>query len=255
MSGASLCGKCQKVHPWCSGHKKRTDPPEPCMARPAAGTAACRMHGGANQVSKKKAAENLAEAAAAAAVRQAVTEMGSASPLLGALVDVPNPKLMLRELIGWSAGHVAFYRAQVQALGGAHLLVQGTRGVRRTERQGTERGERSEFTETQTEVGPECHLWLRKYDEERDRLAGLCVKWTQLGLDEQVVELAKRDGARVAEAFAWVQRAAMHVWDLDASEVETFRGFLLTALSCLAGGDPFPDPTVVVGQVVPAVEA
>lgn len=186
-------------------------------------------------------------------VRKSVAEMGSAVPLLGALVDVPNPKAMLLELIGWSAGHVEFYRSQVQALGGAHLLIQGTRGVRRTERSGTERGERSEFQETQTEVGPEVHLWLKKYDEERDRLAGLCVKAVQIGLEEKVVQLAQDQAARVAEAFSWVQRAAQHVWELDASEVETFRGLLLTALRCLAGSEPFPDPALVVGQVVPAV--
>lgn len=225
------------------------------MARPAAGAAACRMHGGANRASKVRAAENRAEAAAAEAVRSAVVGMGGAAPLLGALIDVPNPKAMLLELIGWSAGHVEFYRGQVQALGGAHLLIQGTRGVSRTERKGSEGGNHTDVTQTVTEVGPEVHLWLRKYDEERDRLAGLCVKAVQIGLEEKVVQLAQDQAARVAEAFSWVQRAAQHVWDLDASEVETFRGLLLTALRCLAGSEPFPDPAVVVGQVVPAVGA
>jgi hypothetical protein len=191
--------------------------------------------------------------AAAEAVRRTVEGMGSAAPLLGALVDVPAPKQMLLELIGWSAGHVAFYRAQVQALGGANLLVQGTRGVQRTERKGSEGGNFTDVQQTVTEVGPEVHLWLRKYDEERDRLASLCVKSVQIGLEEAVVQIAQRDGARVAEAFAWVQRAASTVWDLDPGEVEMFRGFLLRALSCLASGDPFPDPAVIVGQVVPAV--
>lgn len=223
------------------------------MARPAAGAAACRMHGGANRASKVRAAENRAEAAAAEAVRRSVADMGGAAPLLGALIDVPNPKAMLLELIGWSAGHVEFYRGQVQALGGAHLLIQGTRGVSRTERKGSEGGSHTDVTQTVTETGPEVHLWLKKYDEERDRLAGLCVKAVQIGLEEKVVQLAQDQAARVAEAFSWVQRAAQHVWDLDASEVETFRGLLLTALRCLAGSEPFPDPAVVVGQVVPAV--
>ena len=243
------CGKCGQAHPWCAGHKKRTDPLQPCMARPKAGAPTCRMHGSATATARRKASVRRAEVEAAAVVERA---MSGPAPLLGVSVDVRDPRAMLLELIGWSAGHVAFYRAQVQALGGASVLVQGTRGVRRTERQGTERGERSEFVETATEVGPEVHVWLRRYDDERDRLAGLCVKAAQLGLDEARIQIEKDQGSRVAEGFAWVQRAAAAYWELEPGEVQVFRGFLLRALTCLSSGDPFPDPAVVVGEVVPA---
>lgn len=34
-----------QVHPMCAGHRKRTDPPEPCGAQPVTGADKCRFHG------------------------------------------------------------------------------------------------------------------------------------------------------------------------------------------------------------------
>jgi hypothetical protein len=200
------------------------------------------MHGAGTAAAKAKAAENVAAAALDAVAARVRAEVAS----LGVQLDAGPPAAVIMDAIRWSAGHVAFFRGQVRALAPA-LLVQGTRGVQRTERTGFE-----PFVQTVTEVGPDVNIWWRLYSEERDRLHRFCVDAERLKIDTARVEIEKAQGARVAEGFLWVQRAAALRWGLAAGQVEEFRGMLRDVLGWLASGEPFPDPVTVAGEVVPA---
>lgn len=218
----SPCAQCGKLHErqslpgrmTCSGHRS-DDRLTPCLAFPETGGVACRMHGGGTKVARARAAQRRQEMAV-----QAMAQT------LGLPVDIDPHQAILDE-IRWSAGHVAFYRAQVQALAPG-ALVQGVRGLTQTTKAGFQAGETIE-----KEVGPDVHVWLKLYGEERDRLARLCVGAIKAGIDERRVKIEEQQAAILVQGLTWLQSETRLRLDLDATESRVFAELLAEMLQRL----------------------
>jgi hypothetical protein len=139
---------------------------------------------------------------------------------LGAPIDVDPHTAILSE-IRWSAGHVEFYRDQIQRLD-PDALIRGVRSVVRTNRMGGPLAR----TETSTDAGPDIHVWLKLYGEERDRLARLCVAAIKAGIDERRVKVEETQAALLVQGFTWLQGEVKLRLDLDAAEAQVFSELL-----------------------------
>jgi hypothetical protein len=197
-----------------------------CRQFPLPGQKVCGSHGGRSP-----------QAQAAAQARQQEAAARELARTLGAPRDV-DPKTAILEQIHWSAGHVEFYRGQVQALEAAQV-VRGTRGMQRAEKIGFQAG-----VTTTTDAGPDIHVWVRLYNEERKYLTTLCAEAVRLGLEEARVRVEMAQGARVAEAFRWLHSRIGARLGLPASSVDELRGDFTAALRALASGEPFPLPEI-----------
>ncbi len=158
--------------------------------------------------------------------------------VLGVPVQVTDVRATLLDLISWSAGHVRYYLDQVQALEPG-VMVRADRWTV-TEMSGTDRGERSDYTQSVTATSPEVHAWLKLYNEERDRLAKWLIDAARLGIAEAQIRVAQEHGARIAEAFSWLHGRVVARWGLERADAEVLRGFMREALGSLATGAAFP---------------
>lgn len=183
------CPKCNQIHTKCAGHRRGKRPYEPCKAPPKEGFEVCRMHGGGTQGAKDKAAERLATMAAAQEVAR-----------LGLRIEV-HPAEALLDLVHWTAGEVAYWRAQVVAIedeGGRRSL---TWGVTKEKSGGDDRG-------TTQEAKPNiAYVMLERAS---DRLASYAAAALKAGVDERRVRLAESQGALVADVIKGIL-AALHL--------------------------------------------
>lgn len=179
------CPKCNQVHTKCAGHRRGKRPYEPCKAPPKEGFEVCRMHGGGTQGAKDKAAERLATMAAAQEVAR-----------LGLRIEV-HPAEALLDLVHWTAGEVAYWRAQVVAIAdGPDGSDNLTWGVTRVKEGGDDRG-------TTQEAKP--HIAYAMLRDASDRLASYAAAALKAGVDERRVKLAEAQGV----AVAGIQRAIL----------------------------------------------
>lgn len=170
------CERCGQPHAQCAAHTRRG---KPCGGRPVKGARVCRMHGGAAAQVQAAAARRLAEDKAR-------------EVLLGFGVQVDtDPHTQLARLINTSAGLVSFYEYQCRKLH-PDALVWGDVEVR------------DDFRGLTVVQRGEISVWLRLYNEERDRLGRLCRDAIASGLAEREVRLAEQQGALVAEVLRLV---------------------------------------------------
>lgn len=233
------CEACGKVHArdgraTCAGHKSGSRRTIPCNRFPVRGLHVCTSHGGATATARAKGEERQRDERVARAVERARDE----AHVLGFAVEVKDVKQALLDLISWSAGHVRYYLDQIQALDPDTLIRAERHTV--TDMAGTERGERSDYTQTVTAAAPEVSVWVKLYNEERDRLAKWLVDAARLGIAEAQIRVAQEHGARIAEAFSWLHGLVVARWGLDRGDAEALRGFMKEALASLASGAPFP---------------
>lgn len=157
------------------------------------GMSVCYAHGGAAPQVQRKAAQRLMEEHA----RNLVATYG--------LKVETTPEAAILDEVQWTAGHVAWLRERVQEIEAAPEAfdpddpesVQALRdsliwGVTKRKTGGDDRG----VTE---EAVP--HIWLRLYQQERDRLIKVCAEAIRCGIEERRVRLAEQDGQLVANAI------------------------------------------------------
>lgn len=174
-----------KWKPSCKAH--RTDG-LPCGFWPIAGLTVCKRHGGGQRSAKEKSAKYKAEVKA----QKMVARFADAIEI--------NPVEALLGLIYHSAGHVKFYLEQVNFLvdDDAEKLVWGdTKLMDKT-------GGEDWGTTSVEEAG--VNMWLKLYNDERDRLASYIEKAVKLGIDERRVRLAEDQGKQIGDVIKAILR-------------------------------------------------
>jgi len=218
MSPVRKCRRCGHRHeretapgvPTCSGHRKGTSPPAPCLAYPEAGGKACRVHGGATRRSKNAAERARAELAARAA-----------ATTLGLPIDGLDPAEVVLGEIAHLAGEVAWYRIQVRQLA-ADDVIWGT--TKQVSKQATEN--------PGTDITEEAHpnLWVELLGKAQDRLLKACEIAHRMGIEERRVTLAEQVGAMVGETL----RAVLADLDLTPEQAERAQALIPVQLRALA---------------------
>lgn len=197
------CDKCGKPHVCfdgkhqaCAAHKSG-QPDTPCSQHPIGGTHLCRNHGGANPKLQAKVARQRADEEA----RKAVVTLGE--PIETDPVDA------MRQLVHSSAGHVHWYRKQLEEFR-PDALVWGETEVRTSDLQGL----------TVVEKG-ELNAWLRLYNEERDRLQRYCATAMKHGLAEREVRVLEQYGQQIGDALVRFTRRLTEEAQLTPAQIQT----------------------------------
>lgn len=161
----------------CKGHSKQTG--EPCKLPPVPGAMVCRFHGGGAVQVRRKAAARLAEQAAA-----------EAADRLAVMVDT-TPEQALLDEVKRAAGMVAFYQARIIEIdeGDRGALIWG---ITKEKLGGDDEGQTSE-------AAP--NVWLKLFNEERDRLVRVAAAAIKAGIEERRVKLAESEGVLVASVL------------------------------------------------------
>lgn len=169
----------------CKAHNRDGSP---CGTWPSDGLLVCRKHGAGTRQAKQKSAK----------YKQEVKAQRMAARFADA-VEV-NPVEALLGLIYHSAGHVKFYLEQVNSLVGedSEKLVWGdTKLMDKT-------GGEDWGTTSVEEAG--INMWLKLYNDERDRLASYIEKAVKLGIDERRVRLAEDQGKAIGDVLKLILR-------------------------------------------------
>ncbi len=145
-----------------------------CGKRAMEGQEVCGTHGGRQPAAMAKARERVAEREAAAAVVK-----------FGLQVDVSPSEALLTEL-RWTAGHVEYLRAKVQALSD-QALVQGVTKVVDDPTKG-----RVQTVEAQESI------WYSLYLKERKHLVEVAAAAVRAGVEQRRIEIAEQQGLMVA---------------------------------------------------------
>lgn len=190
----------------CKAKSKRTG--ERCGKRAMGGQEVCATHGGSTAAAKAKGEERMAEQRAQAEVSK-----------FGLQVDVSPSEALLTEL-RWTAGHVEYLRAKVQALSD-QALVQGVTKVVDDPTKG-----RVQTVEAQESI------WYSLYLKERKHLVEVAAAAVRAGVEQRRIEIAEQQGLMVAGVVGRI---------LDA---------MLTAL-LERGLDPRPFWDSLTGEIVP----
>ena len=176
------CAKCGKLHvrngrPTCTGHGSGISRPdrkgEPCGAFPMHGQHVCGKHGGRAQQSK------------AAGERQQQEDAGRRMCAKWSIPIETDPTGAILGRIAAYAGHVEFYKRQIEQLDEQDLVW----GVTKIKTGGDDRG-------TTMEAAP--NTWLTLYNEASALLVKFAADAIRAGIEERKVRLAERDGQLVA---------------------------------------------------------
>ena len=219
----------------CKAHST-SDPTRPCLGFKVSGLDVCTKHGGSTRAAKAKAT-------AVVAVREAqrlAQVMAGESP--GRWDGLPTRDIIMGHIYE-SAKLVDFYGAQVGGIPEDHL-IRVTRRVEETVSAGF--GEGGSGTTTTREVGPDQHMWLQLYNEERDRLIGWCAQAERLKIDTARVEAEIALSQRVAQshryAYDQVMRLLVGVLPAGSPLTSEIRDVFIDALRMLTAGQTFPTP-------------
>ena len=181
------CATCGQTHPrGCQAHKKEARGGGPCLATPVPGGTVCKWHGGNSPSAKAAATKRLATLAAAEQVAR-----------LGLRVDI-HPADVLIDLVHWTAGEVAYWRAQVVAIedeGGRRSLTWGVT---------KEKSGGDDFGTTQEAKPHIAYVMLR---DASDRLAQYAAAALKAGVEERRVRMAEQQGALVADVIKGILAA------------------------------------------------
>ena len=179
------CPTCGQTHPrGCQAHKKAARGGGPCLATPVPGGTVCKWHGGNSPRAQAAATQRLATLAAAEQVAR-----------LGLRVDI-HPADALIDLVHWTAGEVAYWRAKTVEIADADGPDALTWGTTRVKEGGDDRG-------TTQEAKP--HIYLVMLRDASDRLAQYAAAALKAGVEERRVRLAEKQG----DLIATMQRAIL----------------------------------------------
>lgn len=213
------CTKCDQPHPRCTSHNRLG---KPCGRQPIMGGFVCPTHGGRAPRVKAAAARRLQLEAAT-----------QAAATLGLPIDISPSEALLAE-VQWTAGHVAWLRARVQALGEAepgpegqgmrHPLIWGQTGHQTTV------GGPNAGTVTTQESKPS--VWYELYERERRHLVAVCGATLKAGVEARRVQLAEDQGALVARVI----NAVLGELQLSEAQKALVPVVVPAQLRALAGG-------------------
>lgn len=177
------CQKCGKVHerdglPTCAAHQSK-NPGVPCGKFPKHGMRVCGNHGGSAKQVERVADENIKRAEAE---RQAAKMLAGKRDIAGA--DA------ITEMVQMSAFAVGFYAEMVANLG--------------------------EDVTQETMFGPSPNIWVKLWNEERERLVKFAAVEVNLGLQERRLELEQLAGQRIAALI----RAFLDDPDMEFSDAQ-----------------------------------
>lgn len=164
----------------CTATSKQTG--NQCRNTAVPGLKVCRIHGGSTARAKAAAARNLETQRARDAANQ-----------LGIPLDV-SPQQALLDEVQRAAGMVAYYGQKVAEIAeqDANRLVNGVTRVE--QREGFQAG-------TTKTVEATTSVWLRLWNEERDRLTRVAAAALKAGIEERRVQLAEAQGALIADVI------------------------------------------------------
>lgn len=169
MTPTDPCPKCGQHHTACSKHRQ-TDG-QPCGAPTIKGTQTCRKHAG-------KKVETIRQEVAA---RRALAELDldqDANPLDELLTEVQRAAAAVR----WLADKVNTLEEREM-----------THGITRT----VQHADGSRDVTAQAAI----NLWVRMWQDERDRLARVCKMTLDAGVDERRVRLAESQGRMIVDVI------------------------------------------------------
>lgn len=153
-----------------------------CRNTAVPGLKVCRIHGGSTARAKAAAARNIETQRARDAANQ-----------LGIPLNV-SPQQALLDEVQRAAGMVAYYGQKVAEIADqdANRLVNGVTKVE--QREGFQAG-------TTKTVEATTSVWLRLWNEERDRLTRVAAAALKAGIEERRVQLAEAQGALIADVI------------------------------------------------------
>lgn len=160
------CPKCGQIHTACDKHRQSDG--QPCGAPPIQGTTTCRKHAG------KKTSLVRQEVAARLAVQELDLDR-EANPLDELLTEVQRAAAAVR----WLGDKVNSLDDDAITWG----LMKQTK-----DKDGKS-----------TTHGAGVNLWVKLWQEERDRLARVCKLALDAGVDERRVRLAESQGAMIVD--------------------------------------------------------
>lgn len=175
MDGPMPCERCGQPHTKCTAHTRAGNP---CTQRPMTDQTVCRMHGG-------KAPRSLAAAERRREERQALMAVESFG-----LPRQVDPHTALLEELHRAAGAVQWLGAVVADLNRADVtwgIVKETHGTQ------LEKG-----TDNGTTRAAAVNVWVRLWQEERDRLTKVAKTCVDVGIEERKVRLAEAAGQQLA---------------------------------------------------------
>jgi hypothetical protein len=182
MNPGSLCDRCLQVHLRCGAHNREGGP---CNRWPKKGAPVCWKHGGATP-----------QVRAAAEARVVEAQLAAAAQTFGVRRDI-SPGEALIEDVQWTAGHVEWLRAQVQALE-AEQLTWGT--SKETDQQS---GQGRQGTDTVREA--RLNGLVDLYQRERKHLVDVSAATLRAGVEVKRLELAQQAG----QTYAAMMRAVL----------------------------------------------
>ena len=163
------CARCGQEHTACDKHRK--DDGQPCGGAPISGTTTCRKHAG------KKVSLVRQEVAAKRALAELDLDR-DANPLDELLTEVQR-----------AAAAVRWLGDKVNTLDDREV----THGITRT----IQHADGSRDTVASASV----NLWVKLWQEERDRLARVCKLTLDAGVDERRVRLAESQGQMIVDVI------------------------------------------------------
>lgn len=173
------CADCGQIHQLCDKHRKDG---QPCGGEPIRGTNTCRMHAG------KKVSLIRQEVAARLAVSELDLDV-DANPLDELMMEVQRASAAVRWL-----------GEKVNELDDTEI----TFGLQR----------RTKGAEKTRTYGAGVNVWVRMWQDERDRLARVCKLALDAGVDERRVRLAETQGRMIVDII----RATLT--DLEIADTE-----------------------------------
>lgn len=174
-----VCIKCGKQHlthrggPACTGHRSDGSP---CRKDPKHEQKVCGSHGG-----------RAPQAIRAANLRIAEREARRCMEAYGRPIETTATEALLNEVCR-TAGHVEYLAQKVSELEENELIW----GTTRVKEGGQDGGTTQEA---------EAHMWLKLYQQERDRLVRVCDVAIRSGIEERYVKLAENQGQMIADAI------------------------------------------------------
>jgi hypothetical protein len=165
--------------PKCTAKSKRSG--KRCKRAPSVGLDKCATHCGLSKAERDRAA----------AVYLAEQEARKAVETYGLPRDISPTEALLEE-VRYTAGHVAWLRAQVQALESKDLVWGMTEQVEKSA---------TEFPGVDVTSSATASMWLELYYRERKHLVDVCKAAVSAGCELRRVQLAEAEGALVARVI------------------------------------------------------
>lgn len=214
----------------CQGHS--TQHQRQCEQRPLAGMRVCGTHGGRSRNAKAGRDKRQAAARIKAEAARHVT--------YGRLVDVSPTEALLEE-VKWTAGHVAYLRAEVQKLEAAALSWGKSEEARKNA---------TEFAGVDETFKAAPPVLVELYQRERKHLVETCAAAVRAGVEERLVALAQAQGDLLGPWLVWLveQSVAFLAVPMDDGRWDGLRVLVRQLIAGIGDGTVPPARPAIEGR-------